>query len=155
MYLVSLLIQIVLRSVSTFKIWIFLRYTRSMPVTVAARSKAWTVFAPSNARIVGWNLTPGMDIGIVCVCCVFVLFCVKVELLRLADPRSKVSYRLCIGSRNWKSRQCSTNGCRAIILQFNSILIYFRANSTAEWPITVWARRKKSKHTQSRNQGNL
>jgi hypothetical protein len=33
-----------------------------MPITVAARSKAWTVFAPSNAGIVGSNSTQGMDV---------------------------------------------------------------------------------------------
>jgi hypothetical protein len=39
------------------------------PVTVAARSKTWTVFARSNTGIVGSNPTRGMNI---CVC----LFCV-------------------------------------------------------------------------------
>jgi hypothetical protein len=32
------------------------------PVTVAARSKAWTVFVRSDAVIVGSNSTQGMDI---------------------------------------------------------------------------------------------
>jgi hypothetical protein len=32
------------------------------PVTVAERSKAWTVFARSEAGIVGSNLTQGMDV---------------------------------------------------------------------------------------------
>jgi hypothetical protein len=41
-----------------------------MPITVAARSKAWTVLALSNAGIVGSNSTLGMD---VCVYSVFVL----------------------------------------------------------------------------------
>jgi hypothetical protein len=36
-----------------------------MPITVDARSKAWTVFARSNAGLVGSNPTQGMD---VCVC---------------------------------------------------------------------------------------
>jgi hypothetical protein len=43
-----------------------------MPITVAALSKAWTVFARSNAGIVGSNPTRGMD---VCVC-VYSVFCV-------------------------------------------------------------------------------
>jgi hypothetical protein len=43
---------------------------------VAARSKAWTVFARSNAGIVGSNPTQGMDVCIVCVYYVFLLFCV-------------------------------------------------------------------------------
>jgi hypothetical protein len=41
----------------------------TVPVTVAARSKAGNVFARSNAGIVGSNPTQGMD---VCLC----LFCV-------------------------------------------------------------------------------
>jgi hypothetical protein len=45
---------------------------------------------------------------------VFVLCCVQVATLRRADLPSKVSYRLCIGSRNWKSGQGPTTGCRAI-----------------------------------------
>jgi hypothetical protein len=44
-------------------------------ITVAAQSNAWTVFARSNARIVGSNPTQGMDVCIVCVYSVFV-FCV-------------------------------------------------------------------------------
>jgi hypothetical protein len=32
------------------------------PITVAAQSKAWTVFALSNAWIVGSNPTVGMDV---------------------------------------------------------------------------------------------
>jgi hypothetical protein len=46
-----------------------------MAVTVAARSKAWTVFARSNAGIVGSNPTRGMDdyMRLFCVC---VLLCV-------------------------------------------------------------------------------
>jgi hypothetical protein len=32
------------------------------PVTVAARSKAWTVFAHSDAGIVGSNPTQSMDV---------------------------------------------------------------------------------------------
>jgi hypothetical protein len=46
-----------------------------MPITVAARSKALTVFARSNIGIVGSNSTQGMD---VCVCdySEFVLSCV-------------------------------------------------------------------------------
>jgi hypothetical protein len=42
----------------------------SLPITVAARSKAWTVFARSNAEIVGSNPTQGMDVclRLFCVC---------------------------------------------------------------------------------------
>jgi hypothetical protein len=61
------------------------------PITVAARSKAGTLFSRSNAGIVGSNVTKGMD------ACVR-LFCV--EVLRRAEPSSKKSYRLCIGLIN-------------------------------------------------------
>jgi hypothetical protein len=50
--------------------------TNFKPITVAARSKAWTVFARSNAGIVGSYPTQGMDVCIVCVYSVFVVFCV-------------------------------------------------------------------------------
>jgi hypothetical protein len=45
------------------------------PITVAARSKAWTVFARSNAVVVGSNPTQGID---VCVrlFCICVVLCV-------------------------------------------------------------------------------
>jgi hypothetical protein len=48
-------------------------YVRNAPITVTARSKARTVFAPSYAGIVGSNPTRGMDV------CVH-LFCVCVVL---------------------------------------------------------------------------
>jgi hypothetical protein len=45
-----------------------------MPVTVAARSKAWTVFVRSDAGIVDSNPIQGMDVWcvyaiILCLCC--------------------------------------------------------------------------------------
>jgi hypothetical protein len=40
----------------------------TLPVTVAERSKAWTVFARSDAGRVGSNLTSGMAVLCVCVC---------------------------------------------------------------------------------------
>jgi hypothetical protein len=44
------------------------------PVTVAKRFKAYTVFIHSEAGIVGWNPTQGMDVWyvyvfILCLCC--------------------------------------------------------------------------------------
>jgi hypothetical protein len=45
----------------------------TMPITVAARSKAETVFVRSNAGVVGSNSTQGMS---VCILHVFLLFCV-------------------------------------------------------------------------------
>jgi hypothetical protein len=65
-----------------------------MPIIVAARSKAWTVFARSNAGIVGSNPAQGIDVC-VCVYSVFVLSCVYVAALRRADHSSKESFRLC------------------------------------------------------------
>jgi hypothetical protein len=53
----------------------FLQYIiQYMLVTVAARSKAWNVFARLNIEIVGSNRARGMD---VCVYSVFVLSCVS------------------------------------------------------------------------------
>jgi hypothetical protein len=76
------------------------------PITVAARSKAWTVFYRTNTGIVCSNPIRGMDV------CER-LFCVQVEALRQADPPYKESYRLCKRSRNWKSSQGPIKGCRA------------------------------------------
>jgi hypothetical protein len=47
-------------------------YLRGLPITVAARSTAWTLFARSNAEIVGSNPTQGMDVcvSLFCVCVV-------------------------------------------------------------------------------------
>jgi hypothetical protein len=93
---------------------IFTDYRPAAPITVITRSKAWTDFARSNAEIVGSNPTQGMD---VCVrlFCVCVVLCVGRGLAR-GDPPSKESYRLCIGSRNWKRGQGPTKGYRAIII---------------------------------------
>jgi hypothetical protein len=45
---------------------------------------------------------------------VFVLLCVQVAALRVADPPSKVSYRLCEKVKKLKKRPISSNkGCRA------------------------------------------
>jgi hypothetical protein len=61
---------------------------------VAAQSNVWTVFASSNAGIMGSKPHQGMD---VCVCVYFVsaLPCVYVAALRRADHMSKESCRLC------------------------------------------------------------
>jgi hypothetical protein len=47
-----------------------LNCTRSMPITVGAEAKAWTVFAHSNTGILGSNSTRGMDVCVrlLCVC---------------------------------------------------------------------------------------
>jgi hypothetical protein len=53
-------------------------------MTVAARSKAWTVFARSNAGIMGSNPIQSMDVC-VRVYSVSALSCVKAAALRRAD----------------------------------------------------------------------
>jgi hypothetical protein len=60
-----------------------------MPVTVDERSKAYTVFARSEAEIVGSNPTQGMDV------CVRFSVCLQVEDLWRADHSPKESYRMC------------------------------------------------------------
>jgi hypothetical protein len=47
-----------------------------VPATGAARSKAWTVFARSDAGIVGSNPTQGMDVWCVYACILCMLSCV-------------------------------------------------------------------------------
>jgi hypothetical protein len=76
----------------------------------AARYKAWTLCAPSNAGFVGSNPTQRMDV------CVR-LFCVCVVLCICRGRATgwslfKESYRLCIGLRNWKEGQGPTKDCR-------------------------------------------
>jgi hypothetical protein len=80
--------------------------TKRMPITVAARPKAWIVLARSNTGIMiripleAWLST--------CVYSVFVLSCVEVAALRRADRPSKESHRLCKRLINWKSGQGPT-----------------------------------------------
>jgi hypothetical protein len=78
-------------------------YMFQAPITVVARSKARTIFAPSNAGIMGSSPTRGMDVCVrlLCVC---VVLCVGSGPAR-ADLLSKVSYRQYIRSRNLKSVQ--------------------------------------------------
>jgi hypothetical protein len=66
----------------------------SPPVAVAERSKACSVFALSEAGIVGSNPSQGRMFGMCMRFSVFVLSCVSVEALRQADHPSKESYRL-------------------------------------------------------------
>jgi hypothetical protein len=80
-----------------------LQYQGYVPITVAARSKTWTVFARSNTGIVGLNPTRGMDVYVrfFCVC---VVLCVGSGLATgwsLVQGVLPSVYRL----RNWKSSQ--------------------------------------------------
>jgi hypothetical protein len=76
-------------------------YRYVVPITVAARSKAWTVFARSNAGIMGSSPTENMDVC-VCLFCVCVLAFVQVATLRRADLPSKESYRVCKNIKEMK-----------------------------------------------------
>jgi hypothetical protein len=80
-----------------------------VPITVAARSKAWTVFARPNVRIAGSNPTQGMEI---CVC-VYSVF-VYVAALRWAEHSSKESYRLCKKHYETEEARAQQKGCKAI-----------------------------------------
>jgi hypothetical protein len=57
----------------------------SKSITVAALSKAWTVFARSNTGVVDSNSTRGMDIYI-CLFCVYVVLCIDVGLTNSWSP---------------------------------------------------------------------
>jgi hypothetical protein len=74
---------------------LFMLHLYSSWITEASRSKAWTVFSRSNTDVVGSNLSLGMDV------CVYVFLCVDGSVATGWSP-SEVSYRLCIGSRNWR-----------------------------------------------------
>jgi hypothetical protein len=65
--------------------WFYAIYGRHIPITVAARSKAWTVFARSNAGIVGSNPNQGMDVCVRLFCVWFVL-CVGSGLAKGWSP---------------------------------------------------------------------
>jgi hypothetical protein len=68
-------------------------------------------------------------VRLVCVC---VAVCVGREALRRAVSPSEESYPLCIGSRNLRSDQGPTKGCKAIVL----ILTYLRSWALLEEPPT-------------------
>jgi hypothetical protein len=68
------------------------------------------------ARTLGsWVWIPLRAWMSVCVYSVCIVLCVGSGPETGWSP-SKESYRLCIGSRNWKSGQCPTKGCRGIII---------------------------------------
>jgi hypothetical protein len=66
------------------------------------------------ARTLGsWVWIPFDTWMSLCIYCMFVLSCVHVVALRQAEPPSKESYWLYKRSRNWKSGQGPTKGCKA------------------------------------------
>jgi hypothetical protein len=78
------------------------------PITLAARSKAWTVFACSRTGIVGSNPTRGMDVCVRLFCvCVGSGFATGSSPVQGVLPTVKIL-------RNWKSGQGPTKGCGAI-----------------------------------------
>jgi hypothetical protein len=80
-------------------------------ITVAARSKAWTVFARSNTGIVGSNPTRGMDVC-VCLFCLFCPVCAGSSLAMRWSP-SKESYWLCKKIKKLKKRSRSNKGLQS------------------------------------------
>jgi hypothetical protein len=81
------------------------------PITGAARSKAWTVFARSNTEIVGSNPTQVMDVS-VCLFCVCVVLRIGRGLAIGWSPVQGVLqpvYRI----KKLKSGKGPTKGCRA------------------------------------------
>jgi hypothetical protein len=84
-------------------------YEHTSPITVAARSKTWTVFARSNTGVMDSNPTKGMD---VCVrlFCAYVVLCVGRGLATGWSPVQGVLPTV-YGLRNWNSGQGPTKGC--------------------------------------------
>jgi hypothetical protein len=92
------------------------------PITVAARSKAWTVFSHSNTGIVGSNSTQGTDVclRLFCVC---VVLCVGSGL---ATGWSHIQGVLptVYGIRNWKSCQSPTKGLQSHRLDTHRLCLW-------------------------------
>jgi hypothetical protein len=96
------------------------------PVTVAARSKAWNVFARLNTGIVGSNPARGMD---VCVYSVFVLSCVSSGLATGWSPAQGVlpTVYKCKIKKPRKRRTRPDMGCKRhwiIIIIIIIIMLY-------------------------------
>jgi hypothetical protein len=70
-------------------------YYCNMTITMAAPSKAWTVFVRSNAGIVGSDSTKGMDVC-VCLFCVCIVSCLAKGWSAVQGVLSTV-----LGLRNW------------------------------------------------------
>jgi hypothetical protein len=73
-------------SINFLYLYVFLPWLNFYePITVAARSKAWTVFSISNTGIVGSNPTQGMDVCLR-LFCLYVVLCVGKGLARGWSP---------------------------------------------------------------------
>jgi hypothetical protein len=104
-------------------------HSKIEPITMAARSKAWIVFARSNAEIVGSNPTQGMDVCIVCDYSVCVVLCVGRGLARGWSPVEGVLqtvYRI----KKLKRDQGPTKCSRAIIIMWHVNLLLGNARNT-------------------------
>jgi hypothetical protein len=112
------------------QLWIVFWYR---PITVAARSKAWTVFARSNAGIVGLNPTRHMD---VCVCLFYVsvVLCVDSGLATGWSPTQGVRptvYKI----NKLKKRPRSNNyyGIMFSLWDFLKLRNYYSRISSSFW----------------------
>jgi hypothetical protein len=95
------------------------------PITIAARSKAWTVFARSDAGIVGSNPTQGIDVW--CVYAFILCLCCHVFRLRLCDgliTRLRSSTVCEKWLRNWTRGQGTEWTGRAIEKNIFPILLF-------------------------------
>jgi hypothetical protein len=109
------------------------------PITVAARSKAWTIFARSNTGIVGSNPTQGMDVCLVY--SVFMLSCVGSGLAMGWSPVQGV-LPTGLGLRNWSETKRFTDVlCSKWEQQRGGGGIDFKA-----WPIGALAKTLEWKH---------
>jgi hypothetical protein len=109
------------------------------PITVAARSKTWNVFARSNAGILGSNPIQGMD---VCMrlFCVYVVLCVGNCLETGWSPVQGV---LQIGLRNWKSGQGPTKGLESHRqIKIRMVTWKFKVNCDVISVTCCWNRKK-------------
>jgi hypothetical protein len=82
-------------------------------VTVAARSKAWTVFVRWNTAIVGSNPNRGMDVC-VCLFCVYVLCVGSGPATGWSPVQGVLPTVQCKRSRNWKVAMVQQKGCTSI-----------------------------------------
>jgi hypothetical protein len=101
------------------------------PITVAARSRAWTVFARSNTGIVGSNPTQGMDV------CVR-LFCLYAVLCAGRGPARGLSLvqaflPTVLGLRNWSETKRFTDVLCSKWKQQEK-----RESSLGYWMVDLW-----------------
>jgi hypothetical protein len=115
---------------SLFSVWLSLlsvhevtKYTfviYQQLIAVAARSKAWNVFASSHAGIGGSNATLGMDVCL-CLFCVCAVLCAGSGLaMGWSPPRSPTD---CLRLRNWSENEVF-HGCPVLKVGATGIKIH-------------------------------